>query len=93
MMQRKCREAAKLSCRRHHRAGLANSRWQKSRREELVAVRAMDLEEIRTEAPRSRDISQQEVQEATTKACVKTRFKARDSALVCVASRTVRRSG
>ena len=62
---------------------------EKTRGEELVAVRAVDFEEVWSETERFGDVSLKEVQEATDETCVVADFGARDSDLICVFPRTV----
>ena len=62
---------------------------EKTRGEELVAVRAVDFEEVWSETARFGNVGLKEVQEATDETCVVADFGARDSDLICVFSRTV----
>jgi hypothetical protein len=62
---------------------------EKTRGEELVAIRAVDFEEVWSETARFGNVGLKEVQEATDETCVVADFGARDSDLICVFSRTV----
>jgi hypothetical protein len=73
--------------------GPEDLRWQKSSREELIAVCALDLEEVGAETSRYWNGALKKVQEATSKAGIEVRFQTRDSKLTCEPSRATRRSG